>query len=58
MKFKIDRKSSVPLHIQAEHILRNLIQEEEYINGKLCNYSGSLFLTNDEECRRVVNILL
>jgi hypothetical protein len=22
------------------------------------NYSGSLFLTNDEECRRVVNILL
>ena len=26
--------------------------------GKNCNYSGSLFLTNDEECRRVVNILL
>lgn len=24
----------------------------------ICNYSGSLFLTNDEECRRVVNILL
>ena len=23
-----------------------------------CNYSGTLFLTNDEECRRVVDILL
>jgi hypothetical protein len=24
----------------------------------ICNYSGTLFLTNDEECRRVVDILL
>ena len=26
--------------------------------NKKGNYSGTLFLTNDEECRRVVNILL
>lgn len=41
------------------------IQKQSLINyciGQLVliirNYSGSLFLTNDEECRRVVNILL
>ena len=31
---------------------------EDKVTEIYCNYSGSLFLTNDEECRRVVNILL
>jgi len=31
----IDRDSHVPLHIQVENILRQLIQQEEYQNGKL-----------------------
>lgn len=32
---KIDPTSNKPLHIQAEEILRRLIEEEEYKNGKL-----------------------
>ncbi|MGM9475959.1 GntR family transcriptional regulator [Pedobacter sp. GSP4] len=34
MKLKIDHKSAVPLHVQAEQLLRSLISKEEYINGK------------------------
>jgi len=34
MKLKIDHKSAVPLHVQAEELLRGLITQEEYINGK------------------------
>lgn len=32
---KINHKSSVPLHLQAEELLRKLIEMEEYKNGKL-----------------------
>lgn len=32
---KIDLNSSKPLHIQAEEILRRLIEKEEYKNGKM-----------------------
>ncbi len=32
---KIDSRSNKPLHIQAEEILRRLIKEEEYKNGKM-----------------------
>lgn len=32
---KIDPSSGKPLHIQAEEILRRLIEEEEYKNGKM-----------------------
>ena len=32
---KIDHNSDKPLHIQAEEILRRLIESEEYKNGKL-----------------------
>lgn len=32
---EIDLNSSKPLHIQAEEILRRLIEEEEYKNGKM-----------------------
>lgn len=32
---KIDHKSSIPLHVQAEELLRKLIDMEEYKNGKL-----------------------
>lgn len=31
----IDHKSNIPLHLQAEELLRNLIEQEEYRNGKL-----------------------
>jgi GntR family transcriptional regulator len=34
-KYTIDHKSPVPLHAQAETLLRELIQEEEYQNGKV-----------------------
>lgn len=35
MKYKIDHKSPVPLHIQAEAVLRELISQSEYQNGKI-----------------------
>jgi GntR family transcriptional regulator len=35
MKYSIDHKSPVPLHIQAEALLRKLIAEEEYQKGKI-----------------------
>lgn len=35
MKLSIDRNSSVPLHRQAEMLLRELIAKEEYIEGKM-----------------------
>lgn len=35
MKYSLDHKSPIPLHIQAEELLRKLIAEEEYQNGKL-----------------------
>jgi len=35
MRYSLDHKSPVPLHIQAEALLRKLIEEEEYQNGKL-----------------------
>lgn len=35
MRYSIDHKSPIPLHIQAETLLRSLIIEEEYQNGKV-----------------------
>ncbi len=35
MKYAIDHKSPIPLHAQAEELLRKLISQEEYQNGKL-----------------------
>jgi GntR family transcriptional regulator len=35
MKLAIDHKSAVPLHMQAENLLRELIKEPEYVAGKL-----------------------
>ncbi|WCT10492.1 GntR family transcriptional regulator [Mucilaginibacter jinjuensis] len=35
MRYSIDHKSPIPLHIQAETLLRSLITEEEYQNGKV-----------------------
>ena len=32
---KLDHASSKPLHVQAEEVLRKLIESEEYKNGKL-----------------------
>ncbi|MBS7562921.1 GntR family transcriptional regulator [Mucilaginibacter sp. Bleaf8] len=35
MKYTIDHKSPIPLHMQAEELLRKLIAEEDFQNGKL-----------------------
>ena len=35
MKVSLDHHSSVPLHIQAEELLRSMISQPEYRNGKL-----------------------
>lgn len=35
MKLTIDHKSPVPLHIQAEELLRRLIEDTQHSNGKL-----------------------
>jgi GntR family transcriptional regulator len=47
-KFKIDHSSSIPLHTQAEELLRSLIKKEEYQNGK--------FLPNEVELSEQLNI--
>ena len=35
LTFKIDHKSPIPLHVQAENLLRRLIETPEYQEGKL-----------------------
>lgn len=35
MKLEINHKSSIPLHQQAEELLRKMIEQEDYKNGKL-----------------------
>ena len=35
MKFKIDHKSQVALHLQAEELLRKIIEDPQYDHGKL-----------------------
>lgn len=35
MKFSIDHKSAVPLHLQAEELLREIIKDPQYGSGKL-----------------------
>lgn len=35
MKINIDHSSSVPLHVQTEELLRKMISQEDYQNGKL-----------------------
>ncbi len=35
MKFKVDHNSSTPLHVQAEKLLRELVEKKEYQEGKL-----------------------
>jgi len=34
MKFTIDHTSPIPLHVQAEELLRNMIKDPQYSNGK------------------------
>ena len=45
---KLDHNSSVPLHMQAENLLRKLIETEDYRNGKL--------LPNEIELSRQLSI--
>ncbi|MEN0053613.1 MAG: GntR family transcriptional regulator [Mucilaginibacter sp.] len=35
MKLSIDHKSPIPLHLQAEELLRNIITDPQYADGKL-----------------------
>src|SRR3978361_632757 len=42
MKLRIDHKSHVPLHIQAEPVLRTIIADPEYADGKLIPHEGDL----------------
>lgn len=48
MPLKLDHNSTVPLHVQAENLLRTLISQEDYQNGKL--------LPNEVELARQLNI--
>ena len=48
MKYSLDHKSPIPLHIQAEELLRKLINEDEFQNGKL--------LPNEVELAKVLAI--
>ena len=48
MKFSIDHKSPVPLHIQAENLLRTMINDPEHLNGK--------FLPNEVELAKQLAI--
>jgi GntR family transcriptional regulator len=48
MKYSIDHKSPIPLHAQAETLLRKLIAEQEYQNGKL--------LPNEVELAKILAI--
>ncbi|WP_018628302.1 GntR family transcriptional regulator [Niabella aurantiaca] len=35
MKLSLDHKNHIPLHVQAEQLLRNLIKDPQFANGKL-----------------------
>lgn len=48
MKYSIDHKSPIPLHVQAEELLRKLIAEEAYQNGKV--------LPNEVELAKILAI--
>ncbi len=48
MKLKIDHKSQIPLHVQAEELLRRLIESPEYVDGKL--------LPNEVELSKILSI--
>lgn len=48
MNFDLDHKSNVPLHIQAEELIRTLINKEDYKKGKL--------LPNEVELSKQLNI--
>ena len=48
MEYQLDPTSSKPLHLQAEEIIRKMINEDEYKNGKL--------LPNEVEMSKQLNI--
>ena len=48
MNFSIDHQNPVPLHIQAEQLLRNIIRDPQYANGK--------FLPNEVELAKQLAI--
>lgn len=48
MDYRLDHNSSIPLHVQAEEFIRNMINQEEYRNGKL--------LPNEVELSQMLDI--
>jgi GntR family transcriptional regulator len=48
MKYVIDHKSAVPLHAQVEELLRRMIEDDEYKNGK--------FLPNEVDLSKQLGI--
>lgn len=48
MDYRLDHNSSIPLHVQAEKFIRNMINQEEYRNGKL--------LPNEVELSQMLDI--
>ena len=48
MTFRIDHKSPIPLHIQTEELLRKIIKQQQYQNGK--------HLPNEVELAQTLNI--
>lgn len=48
MDYKLDHGSSVPLHVQAEEFIRELIRQDEYRKGKL--------LPNEVELSRKLSV--
>jgi GntR family transcriptional regulator len=48
MKLSIDHKSPIPLHVQVEQLLRDMIGKEDYQNGKL--------LPNEVELAKILAI--
>jgi len=60
MELKIDYYSSVPLHFQIEQLLRELIKEEEYKNGKMLPTETELSIqlgTSRNTVRQAINKL-
>ncbi|MFA5819827.1 MAG: GntR family transcriptional regulator [Bacteroidales bacterium] len=48
MNYKIDHKSAIPLHVQVENLLREMIKDPEYAKGK--------FLPNEVDLAKLLGI--
>ena len=55
---ELNRKSGLPLHAQAEQLIRELISSEEYKNGKFLpkEVDGLQGLRSNDDCNLIENI--